>query len=216
MYFIIGCLLNCTIFFNIDLFLSLFIKIFTNFIKNLYPSNANLLLFISTLNELYNFELIVILYFFMNKYFIIFIFILFFTLKNFLFFHEFLYFFVFSIYFYSIFLFSLFFFSFFSSLFLEQSTNIYNLIEVSNIKINFNINLINEINYIEIYILLFTLIIFYIHKNISLIFFLIYPFFIYLYLFFFYLFYFFMNARWLQMHRKGRVGFEPTINYNLY
>lgn len=175
--FIIGCLLNCTIFFYTDLFLSLFINFFVNFIKELYPDNANLIFMISTLNELYNFELIIFCVFFFFKFIYILFFIFLLFSKNLLFKHEFdfilLSFFFVFIYFFLFFL--CLFFPFCRFLFTDQSTYIYNLIKLNDIKLNFSINVINEISTIQIYILNFTIIIF-ISKKYLLFFFVFSPF----------------------------------------
>lgn len=180
---ILGCLLNIIIILNCNFFFSFFFSLLTNYISTLYPATANVILFISSFNEIYDLEFIIIFICLITKYFFIFIYIFFFFFKNILYFYEFLIFFQYIIkYIITLYFFSYIFFNFFPYFIFNQISNIFQLMMNDHLLLNFNINIITEINNISIYLTLY-LVFCIILKNYIIFISYLYPCFIYIILF---------------------------------
>ena len=154
----IGCLFNIIILMNTHFFFSFFLTSFIEYINNLYPEKANVILSISNFNEIYDLEFTTIFLCILTKNIFIYNIFLVYYIKHILYFHEFFLFFSkITIYLIIIFLLFKIFFLFFPFFIYNQISHLYQYMIIENIILTFNLNIINEINNIICYLTFFFL-----------------------------------------------------------
>lgn len=154
----IGCLFNIIMLMNTNFFFSFFLTSFIEYINNLYPAKANVILSISNFNEIYDLEFTTIFICILSKNILIYNIFLLYYIKHILYFHEFFLFFSkMSIYLIIIFLLLKIFLLFFPFFIYSQISHLYQYMIIENIILTFNLNIINEINNVIFYLTFFFL-----------------------------------------------------------
>jgi len=143
---------------NTHFFFSFFLTSFIEYINNLYPAKANVILSISNFNEIYDLEFTTIFLCILIKNIFIYNLFLIYYMKHVLYFHEFFLFFSkISIYLIILFLFLKIFFFFFPFFIYNHISHLYQYMIIENIILTFNLNIINEINNVIFYLTFFLL-----------------------------------------------------------